>query len=242
MAVTETNGVKSNPATATPPPTAQQEDKQMTASATAAADFKNFLTLLTAQLKHQDPLSPLDSTQFVEQLASFSAVEQQIETNKLLRELMGDTKKSDFENAAVWIGKEVQTAMPEAQFSGEPLEFSLPQLPADATAEVVVRNASKDVVYRQAVAAGQSAFTWNGQDEMGMTVPNGGYKFSVELMKDGEPAGTKSLSGSARVTEVSFADDELKLGLDNGAVISPDDVLALREARAPASDILPGNV
>ncbi|MBB4659634.1 flagellar hook assembly protein FlgD [Parvularcula dongshanensis] len=48
------------------------------------ADFDAFLTMLTAQVRHQDPLAPLDSTQFVEQLATFSSVEQQVETNKHL--------------------------------------------------------------------------------------------------------------------------------------------------------------
>ena len=53
----------------------------------AESDFQTFLELLTAQMRHQDPLEPLDSTQFVAQLAAFSSVEQQIETNSKLDEL-----------------------------------------------------------------------------------------------------------------------------------------------------------
>jgi flagellar basal-body rod modification protein FlgD len=234
--VTETSGVTPTAA----PPVTPQTDKTTTASATAAADFKNFLTLLTAQLRHQDPLSPLDSTQFVEQLASFSAVEQQIETNKLLRELMGDTTKSNFENAAVWIGKEILTETPEATFEGEPLEFRAPAGPDGAAREVVVRNASGDTVYTETLAAGQTEFTWNGQDVDGFQVSDGAYKFSVEFTKDGEAAGSKPLFAASRVVEVRFQNDELKLGLENGAVITPEDVTALREA--PKSDVLPGNV
>lgn len=231
---------ETNAAAGAPVPVPAQPDKQMTASATAAADFKNFLTLLTAQLKHQDPLSPLDSTQFVEQLASFSAVEQQIETNKLLRELMGDSTKSDFENAAVWIGKEVEAETPEALFDGEPMKFRVPSGPDGAAGEIVVRNASGETVYTETIAAGQTTFTWDGQDDDGFTVGDGSYKFAAEFTKDGEAAVKKSLSGSSRVAEVRFVDGELKLGLANGAVIGADDVTALREP--PASDVLTGDI
>jgi flagellar basal-body rod modification protein FlgD len=50
-------------------------------------DFDTFLTLLTAQVENQDPLAPLDSTQFVEQLATFSALEQQVTTNDHLEKI-----------------------------------------------------------------------------------------------------------------------------------------------------------
>lgn len=229
---------ETNAATGAPAPTVTQPEKS--ASATAAADFKNFLTLLTAQLKHQDPLSPLDSTQFVEQLASFSAVEQQIETNKLLRELMGDSTKSDFENAGVWIGKEVEAATPEARFEGEPLAFGVPAGPEGAAGEIVIRNSGGEVVYREAIAAGQSAFTWSGKDEDGLVVSEGVYKIAAEFTKDGETAGKKSLSSASSVTEVRLVDGEMKLGLENGAVITVDDVTALREPAV--SDVLPGNI
>ena len=64
--------------------TTAEPSATQTMSGTAKADFDAFLTMLTAQVRHQDPLAPLDSTQFVEQLATFSAVEQQVETNKHL--------------------------------------------------------------------------------------------------------------------------------------------------------------
>ncbi len=71
-----------------------------------------------------------------------------------------------------------------------------------------------------------------------MTSPEGTYKFAVEYVKDGETAGAKLLTSSARVIEVRLAGDEAQLSLENGAVIGVDDVIALREP----SDVLPGNV
>lgn len=54
----------------------------------STVDYESFLKLLIAQLKNQDPTKPMDSTQFVSQLASFSAVEQQVATNTRLDQLL----------------------------------------------------------------------------------------------------------------------------------------------------------
>ncbi|MEX6504989.1 flagellar hook assembly protein FlgD [Jiella sp. M17.18] len=65
-----------------------------TAAATKKAstlDYNAFLTLLVAQMKNQDPLNPTDSTQFVSQLASFSSVEQAVQTNTKLDSMMNVT-------------------------------------------------------------------------------------------------------------------------------------------------------
>ena len=59
-------------------------------------DFQTFLKLLTAQMRHQDPLEPLDSTQFVAQLAAFSSVEQQIETNTKLETINENLSRLEY--------------------------------------------------------------------------------------------------------------------------------------------------
>lgn len=70
-------------------------------------DFETFLTLLTAQMRNQDPLKPMDSTAFVAQLASFSTVEQQIETNAKLDNILSAFSSSSTNQLTEWIGKEV---------------------------------------------------------------------------------------------------------------------------------------
>ena len=214
-------------------------DRSATA-ATAASDFQSFLRLLTAQLRHQDPLSPLESTQFVQQLASFSAVEQQIETNKLLRELTSGATKSGLEGATLWIGKEVETPVSAVRFSGAPLEFRIGQSATGATGEAVVKNASGAVVYREALQPGQSTFEWNGASTDGAGAPYGDYKVAVEYAADGGAVESKPVSVVARVTEARLADGVLNLVLDNGAVIDPSTITAVRDAKA--SDVLPGDV
>lgn len=56
--------------------------------ATQSAELTQFLSLLTAQVQNQDPLEPLDATAFTEQLATFSALEQQVQSNRLLEGIL----------------------------------------------------------------------------------------------------------------------------------------------------------
>lgn len=76
---------------------ASQTSNEDKASQTKAEEeFQTFLQLLTAQMRHQDPLEPLDSTQFVAQLAAFSSVEQQITTNEKLDNLYDFLTTAEF--------------------------------------------------------------------------------------------------------------------------------------------------
>ena len=83
-----------------------------TASASAASqdrtminsDFQTFLTMLTTQMQNQDPLNPMESTEFATQLATFSGVEQQVRTNELLGSLQDSMALSSMGQIAGWIG------------------------------------------------------------------------------------------------------------------------------------------
>src|SRR5210317_206272 len=91
--------------------------------ATPDADFQSFLTLLTAQLRNQDPLQPLDSTQFVAQLASFSTVEQLVGVNdRLDAQAMQATAKNGAEFAS-WIGHAASAIDGRFTASGGPEAF-----------------------------------------------------------------------------------------------------------------------
>ena len=74
-----------------------------------ASNFDTFLTLLTTQLQHQDPLSPMDSTEFTQQLVQFSSVEQQISANKNLESLIALTKSRSSADAVSYLGKSLTT-------------------------------------------------------------------------------------------------------------------------------------
>lgn len=87
----------------------------------AAADFETFLTLLTTQMKNQDPLKPLESNEFVAQLASFSSVEQQVKTNDALTNIASLLGGPTASTLAPWIGMQVQV-LKDPQFDGAPID------------------------------------------------------------------------------------------------------------------------
>ncbi|HEV7417851.1 flagellar hook assembly protein FlgD [Tianweitania sediminis] len=86
----------------------------------ANVDYQSFLKLLVAEMKHQDPTNPMDSTQYVSQLANFSQVEQAIQTNTKLTQIM---QASSLAQADTIIGRTVTS--PDGGVSGVVTEVKL---------------------------------------------------------------------------------------------------------------------
>ena len=76
------------------PPSSSSATSNAASATSLAKNFDTFLTILTAQIQNQDPLEPLDSTQFTEQLVQFSGVEQQIRTNQSMETLIAATRSN----------------------------------------------------------------------------------------------------------------------------------------------------
>ncbi len=217
-------------------------------AATASSDFQSFLRLLTAQLRNQDPLSPLDSTQFVEQLASFSAVEQQIATNVKLDALTERLSVSAIDEASRWIGKDVETTSGAAHFEGAALSYLIPAGEVGTATEIVVSDLSGNVVYREEGDNLRREFTWRGENSEGGTAPNGDYLVSVNRYDEDGLAGTEQPIAFTRVVQARFEESGVRLVLENGAIVSPAEIAALRsatissDAKDSASDVLSGDV
>ena len=197
------------------------------ASGAAATDFDTYLTLLTTQLRNQDPLNPTDSTEFVAQLATFSGVEQQIRTNDQLEAILGALGGGASAGLAAWIGKEVR-APAKGGFSGAPLEVSTtPNAEADA-AVLVVKNDFGQVVARRSVSPDAEQVSWDGQDALGRSLPYGDYSFEIEAYKGDELLATQPGQIFAKVSEVRIEDGAQILVLEGGAKVALEDVTALR--------------
>lgn len=201
-------------------------------AASAASDFQSFLRLLTAQLRHQDPLSPLDSTQFVEQLASFSSVEQQIETNRLLEELTGSFKNAGLETVTPWIGKTATVEATGVAFTGAPLTLAFPENAHGAPSEIVVRDANGNTVYRASVPAGAADFVWNGETIAGPPASSGKYVFVANYSNGEKTIASAPLLYSATVVEARLVDGAPRLVLDGGAIVDPAAVISVRKGAA----------
>ncbi len=197
------------------------------AATATAGDFETFLTLLTTQLRNQDPLKPMDSTEFVAQLASFSQVEQQIRGNERLDSILGALSGGSAAGLAQWIGKEVEVAA-KADYSGAPIEVGItPDEEADQ-AVLVVRNDFDQVVARLPVAAEAGRVSWDGTDQMGTALAHGRYAFSLESYEGETLLGTSDGRVFTTVSEVRLEDGSPVLVTADGSQVPVDEVAAVR--------------
>ena len=147
-----------------------------------ADDFDSFLLLLTAQLKNQDPLSPLDANQFTEQLVQFSAVEQAIKSNDVLGQLLTVIRGDQIARSVDYIGAEVEAAGQTVRLGGggpAQVHYRLDQ--AAANVRIDIYDSGDRLVASQVGEAGlgRHSVTWDGRSESGAPLPDGLYRFDV---------------------------------------------------------------
>jgi flagellar basal-body rod modification protein FlgD len=133
-------------------------------AASLADNFDTFLNILTAQIQNQDPLEPMDSSQFTQQLVQFSGVEQQIKSNKSLEALLAASKASTGAALSGYLGQEAEIDSAGAAFTGDPVHWRY-YLPSDAASTTVtVTDAKGKVLYSKAgeLEAGAHDLTWDG--------------------------------------------------------------------------------
>jgi flagellar basal-body rod modification protein FlgD len=209
--------------------TAATARKSEAAEATSgmAGDFQTFLTLLTTQMRNQDPLKPMESTEFVAQLASFSGVEQQVRANDRLDGILAALSGGNAAGLAEWIGKEVRVPA-KAAFAGEPVEVGVTPVADADKAVLVVRNDFDQVVARRTVEAGAETATWDGLDDMGNPVAHGRYGFALESYEGETLLGTQTGSVFTTVTEMRIVDGAPVLVVDGGEQVALDKVTGVR--------------
>ena len=192
------------------------------------SDFETFLKMLTTQAEYQDPLEPLDSSDYAAQLAQFSMVEQQVNTNELMQQMLAALGSNDMSSAANWIGKEALVNGP-AKFDGDPITVAPnPPLAADEVA-LIVRNSSGTEVQRISLPVGAEPYDWSGENEAGNPLAYGEYTFEIESKADGEVILTEPALTYARVTEARIDNGQTLLVLDSGYMIAAANVIGLRE-------------
>ncbi|MGB7261840.1 MAG: flagellar hook capping FlgD N-terminal domain-containing protein [Albidovulum sp.] len=193
------------------------------------SDFQTFLVMLTTQMQNQDPLNPIDSTDYASQLATFSGVEQQVKTNTLLESLSTQMGLSGMAQMASWVGMEARVAAP-ALFDGAPLTlYPTPEAGSDQTV-LVALNAQGVEVMRAPITPSSDPIVWAGTDAAGSPLPNGAYSFRLESYTNSELIGTSTVQTYGRITEVQSGASGAVLVMDSGAVLTPADIKALRQS------------
>jgi flagellar basal-body rod modification protein FlgD len=151
-----------------------------TASSQLAGNFNQFLKLLTTQLQHQDPLSPLDPNQFTQELVQFSSVEQQIQMNTGLNTLISLQQNAQTTSALGFLGHTVVINGNVAQLDKGQATWNY-SVNKPSTAAISVSDSTGKIVYSttQTVQPGPQTFTWNGQTSTGNQLTDGSYTISI---------------------------------------------------------------
>ena len=170
------------PTTVVSAPGTTSADKTTTASTatTGIADnFQTFLTLLTTQLQNQNPLDPLDTNQFTQQLVQFAGVEQQLKSNDQLKSLIDIEKSAQATQALIYVGNTVAVDGSTTQFDGS-ATWNL-KAPKGTNATVTITNSTGQTVYsgKFTLANGNSSFVWDGKGNDGTQYPAGDYKLTA---------------------------------------------------------------
>ena len=208
-----------------------QADETLVGASAASADFESFLTLLTAQLRNQDPLSPMDSTDFIAQLASFSSVEQQIGTNSRLDQVVEQAVNGDIASFATWIGKKVSTVDGVFRADGEEVSFKIPEVPSAETATAVVRFADGREARRIPVSTDASGtFTWDGETAQGILLNGQDLKIEIEYFSGGAISETRSAIIGTTVTGIRGTENGIELDLEDGRRVDASTVATVELA------------
>ncbi|WCS24757.1 flagellar hook assembly protein FlgD [Methylobacterium sp. NMS14P] len=190
-----------------------------------ASNFTQFLTLLTTQLKNQNPLDPMDTNQFTQQLVQFAGVEQQLKTNDRLDSILSASQSASSASATSYIGKTVTADGSASQLSGGSASWTLNPARAASKAVVTILDSKSNVVATQttALSGGSQTYTWNGKTSAGLTAPDGNYSIKV--------AATDATGSSVAVdTSLTGAVDEVDLS-------GTTPVLVIGSQRVPLSSV-----
>lgn len=204
-----------------------------------ASNFETFLTLLTSQLKNQDPLSPVDSNQFTAQLTQMAGVEQQLLTNDLLKSLVSAQGGGGLGQAANYIGKEATAAWSATKMTDGEATWSYELGANAASAKLEVIDGSGQVVWSgdaPSKTSGMHDFTWDGKATNGNDGQDGEvYTLKITARDAAGEALDSQVLTRGRITGVEMYNGEPYLTVGN-AILPLSSVIALDEANTASAD------
>jgi flagellar basal-body rod modification protein FlgD len=164
-----------------PPNSSTASDTNSLASQQIAGNFQTFLQLLTTQLQNQNPLDPLDTNQFTQQLVEFAGVEQQLNTNSSLQTLVSLQQTAQSTQALQFVGKTAVVNGSTNSLTNSTATWDL-NVPSNSNVTLSIANSAGQTVFTgtySAAAGNNQPFTWNGQGNDGTKWPDGQYTMTA---------------------------------------------------------------
>jgi flagellar basal-body rod modification protein FlgD len=199
------------------------------AAAKASVDYKSFLNLLTAQIKNQDPLAPLDATQFITQLAQFSTVEQAVQSNQRMAEMLEALKASGARLDMAYLGRTVQASSDTLGLKDGAAKAAYAVGEGAKSVKIDVLDEAGKVVRSLPgkTEAGRHEFAWDGLRADGTRASEGTYKLRVTALDDRKKAVAAAVVVTDVVTEVRQSEGESVFVLKGGAQVKGKDILGV---------------
>lgn len=218
----------------TTPSAAARSQAGTTANAAGVitSDFETFLKLLTTQMQNQDPLNPMESTEFASQLAQFSAVEQQVRSNELLIGLQAGLQTLGMGQIGSWIGMQARAEMP-VNFGGQSVTLSGARHALADRMELIVRDEAGEILQKLPIPLSDDPFPWTGKGVDGGVLVPGIYHLSVQNWSGEEMIEERAAMVYGTVQEVAMVGQEVWLSMEDGVAIPASDVLGLGRGPVP---------
>lgn len=212
---------------------------QSGAAAPQSTDYQTFLNMLTVQMRYQDPLNPMAATDFAVQLATFSSVEQQMQSNQLLSALLS---RSGLAEMGSWVGMEARIYS-GAHYDGQPILLAPDPALGSERNYLVVRDANGAVVDTQEMPAGADSYEWSGLNEDGEPLPSGRYTFELESRIGSEVMDTAPVAAYLPIIEARVEGGMVVLVLPGGMLVDSATISGLRQPRAaPQPELVAGGL
>ena len=192
---------------------------------------EDFLTLLLAQLKHQDPLAPMEGTEFIDSITRLSSVEQDVNQNQHLEEIVSLLKgeKADFGSPVSYLGREVDFQSSAIELSGDGTDFAYDVGAGAKDVFITIRNQKGAAIYTASGdrTQGRHVFDWDGLDKDGNPQKDGIYFLEVNTKGESDKLTPSPTYASGEVTGVNFEGDEAILNV-GGIPTKLDKVISIR--------------
>ena len=202
-----------------------------------SGNFDTFLKLLTTQMQNQDPLNPMDSSEFTNQLVQFSSVEQSIKTNQNLEQLISLTTSNSLSNAMGYLGKEIEAKNADMSLNGGSATWNYSLDNSAETTKLVVTDSKGKIVYKGdgEKTAGDHTFTWDGTDLNGTKLDDGGiYTLTVSSATAAGNEVTSNVTLKGTVSDVNIVNGSPVLSV-NGVQVDESAISSIHEPSTTSS-------
>ena len=190
-----------------------------TTAKTQTLGQSDFLNLLVAQMKNQDPLNPADPTQFTSQLAQFSQLEQLTNLNTAMGNLTSAQNNSDKLSSISLIGQDVMVEDSNFNLGTSPVQIGYTTDGTATTINLQIKDSTgKNVATLSAndLSSGSHFLTWNGQDSSGNMLASGTYTIALDAKNTSGTAATVSSLVRSQVTGIDLSGREAKIVTGGG--------------------------